>query len=157
MSSNKSPIDRKVLEEHGIIVSDNVYSPRNSETKVPEYVGNVIEALLEHDVQFPNTLRLFFERERLQFSEITNADEYTVLPPTTAFYDVPHDLKKPIISEIKVIEDKFEQVANLARIAREYDTSKVSTQAWEHFLQSYIFLGPEDSGIGTSGHGWVDF
>ncbi|GAM43369.1 hypothetical protein TCE0_047f18121 [Talaromyces pinophilus] len=153
MSSNKSPIDRKVLEEHGIIVSDNVYSPRNSETKVPEYVGNVIEALLEHDVQFPNTLRLFFERERLQFSEITNADEYTVLPPTTAFYDVPHDLKKPIISEIKVIEDKFEQVANLARIAREYDTSKVSTQAWEHFLQSYIFLGPEDSGIGTSGHG----
>ena len=152
MSSNKSPIDRKVLEEHGIILSDHVYSPRNSETKVPEYVGNVIEALLEHDVQVPNTLRLFFERERLQFSEIMNADEYTVVPPTKAFYAVPYDLKRPMIGENKVIEDKFEQVANLARIAREYDASKVSTQAWEHFLRSYIFLSPGDLGMQTSRH-----
>lgn len=152
MSSEKSAINRKVLEQHGIILSEDVYSPRNSETKVPEYLENVIEAILEHDIQVPNSLRLFFEREGLQFSEITKA-EYTVSPPITAFYAVPDDLKNPMIREIKVIEEKFEQIAKLARIAREYDTAKVSAQAWEHFLRSYIFLSPEQSGMQTSRHG----
>lgn len=151
MSSEKSAINRKVLEQRGIILLEDVYSPRNSDTRVPEYLENVIEALLDYDVQVPNSLRLFFEKERQQFSEITKA-EYTVSPPTTAFYAIPHDLKSPMIREIKVIEDKFEQIAKLARIAREYDASKVSAQAWEHFLRSYIFLSPEDSGMQTSRH-----
>lgn len=127
------------------MLSEDVYSPHSSKASVPGYVGNIIEHLLEHEVQVPNSLRPLFESERQQFSEIANADEYTLLPPATAFYAVQ-------FREIEEREDKFEQVAKLARIAREYDASKVSTQAWEHFLRSYIFLSFEDSGMQISRH-----
>lgn len=153
MSSDKSTINRKVLAQHGIILSEVVLSPRNSDIRVPEYVIFIIEALLEHDIQIPDSLRSLFEKEQQQQSpEITDAKEYTVSPPTTAFYSLPHDLKKPLSREDKAIEDKFENIAKLARIAREYDVAKVSQETWEHFLGSYIFRSFEDSGMQTSRH-----
>lgn len=153
MSSDKLTINRKVLDEHGIFFSEDVYPPRNTDInkkdmfQVPEHVENIIEALLEHDIRIPDSLQSLFEKEQ----QITNA-EYSVLPPTKAFFSIPHDSIRPMGREIEAIEEKFEKVVSVARIAREYDAAKVSQETWKHFLRSYIFRGFEDSAVHTSRH-----
>lgn len=51
MSSDNSKMNQKILGQHGIVLSKDVYSPRNSDTRLPEYVEIVIEALLDHNIQ----------------------------------------------------------------------------------------------------------
>jgi hypothetical protein len=140
MSSDKPTLDRRVLEQHGLIFSEEVYSPRSdkSTARVPEHVEHTREALLEHDIQVPDTLRSLFEKEQ----KLIDA-ECSVLPPPSAFQPLPHNTG---------IKAQFEQVAKLARIAREYAAAQVSQQTWEHFLRSYIFQSFEESAMHTPKH-----
>ncbi|KAE8552645.1 hypothetical protein EYB25_004024 [Talaromyces marneffei] len=145
MSLDKPTVNLKTLEQYGINFSEDVY---NHDIAVPEHVQHVIEALLDHDIQVPDSLRSLFEKEQRS----TNATEYTVLPPQSASFSLPHEALEPISREVKAIEEKFGKVASLARIAREYHAANVSRETWEHFLRSYIFRSFEDSGLQTSRH-----
>jgi hypothetical protein len=157
MSSRKSTIDRILLEQHGIIFSEDVFSPhsnkldRKNMAQVPEHVEYIREALLDHDIQVPGSLQTLFEKEQQSLNMI-RAD-YSILPPQSVFFSLPHNLVQPMTGEIKAIEDKFEQVAKIARIGREYAAAKVSQETWEDFLRSYIFQSFQDSAIQTSKHG----
>lgn len=51
-------MNQKLLEQHGIVLSKDVYSPRNSDTRVPEYVEIIIEALLDHDIQVDQSMQV---------------------------------------------------------------------------------------------------
>lgn len=154
MSSAKATLDRALLREHGIIFSENVYSPDSNEqnekdmVRMPEQVGHLIEGLLGYDIRVPGTLQSLFEAD----FNITNAD-YSMVPPQSVFFPLPQEFLQPMAREIKATEDKFEEAANLARIAQEYAAAQVSEQTWEHFLQSYIFQSFEDSTAQTSKHG----
>lgn len=157
MSSGKSTIDRRLLKQHGITFSEDVYSPRNNKLdrenmdQVPEHVEYIREALLDYDIQVPGSLQSLFEKEQHSLN-ITNED-CSILPPQSVFFSVPQNLVQSMSREIKASEDKFEEVAKLARIAREYASAKVSQQTWESFLRSYIFQSFEDSATQTSKHG----
>lgn len=44
-------MNQEVLEQHGIILSQDVYSPRTGDIRIPEYVGVIIESLLDHNIR----------------------------------------------------------------------------------------------------------
>ncbi|QKX59276.1 uncharacterized protein TRUGW13939_06408 [Talaromyces rugulosus] len=157
MSSRKLTLERILLERHGITFSEDVFSPHSNKldgknmVQVPEHVEYIREALLDHDIQVPGSLKSLFEKEQ-QSVDMIKAD-YSVLPPQSVFFSIPHNLVQSMTREIKATEDKFEQVAKIARMGREYAAAKVSQETWEDFLRSYIFQSFEDSAIQTSKHG----
>lgn len=157
-SSKKVTKDRKFLEQHGIILSKGVYSPRKiginekeDAFQIPEYVKIFIEYLLDHDFQFPDSLRPLFEQEQqLQSRDITDLNEYSVLPPATAFFSPSKDSTKPFHGTIWAMENMFERAANLARAGRRCVAAKVPYQSWEIFLRLRIFEDFEDSALQTT-------
>jgi hypothetical protein len=141
MPSKKPVLDRKVLAQHGIVYSEDVYSPLGSACPLPAHVESLREALLDFDRLIPEILKPVFESER-QLLRIDSADESVacnVLPPASTYVPRPDHMERATIAEIVRAEDEIEEYRNLARKFRAYTASKVSDATWTHLLHSNIF------------------
>jgi hypothetical protein len=139
---NKKPVpDRQVLAHHGIVYSEDVYSPLGSACPLPAHVESLREALLDFDCLIPDILKPVFESER-QLLRVDSADESAacnVLPPASIYVARPNHPERATIAEIVSAEDEIEEYRNLARKFRLYAASEVSDARWTHLLHSNIF------------------
>jgi hypothetical protein len=145
MSSDKPRLDRRVLEQHGVIYSENVYAPsvNNGEAPhLPDQVAHLREALLDFDGSIPESLKPFFDQEnRILDGGVTHDD---ALPPVSAYYSIPAAQTRAVLKDMKRANSEFEDDEKVAKKSRKYTVEDVSEAKWQAFLQMEIFKSFED-------------
>jgi hypothetical protein len=163
MSSDKPRLDRKVLEQHGVIYSEDVYSPstrtgaRNSDTafSLPDHVESLREALLDFGTPIPETMKPFFENE-CEVLRVVAADENVasnnIPPPESAYFPIPNPPTRAKAKEMEVAENDIEENQKVAERSRELTAANASEAAWEHTLHSHVFKSFRDTVVSRKKH-----
>ena len=145
MSSDKPRLDRRVLEQHGVIYSETVYAPSvNSDEAphLPDQVARLREALLDFDNSIPESLKPFFDQDyRILDGGLTYDN---ALPPASAYYPIPAAQTRAVLKDMKRANNEFEDDERVAKKSRKYTVEDVSEAKWQAFLQMEIFKGFED-------------